>query len=35
MNSVVLCVTCRFVRELGALHSEPTKSNHFDLKVKY
>jgi len=32
MDSVVLCVTYRFVRELRALHNEPTKGDHLDLK---
>jgi len=32
MDSVVLCVTYRFVRELSELHNEVTKSDHLDLK---
>jgi len=32
MDSVVLCVTYGFVRELRASHGEATKSDYLDLK---
>jgi len=34
MDSVVFCVTYRFVRELRTLHNEATKSDNLDLKIE-